>query len=60
MPKPRRRRSQLGLVLSGAVVILAGFAIAIVEAMHLPKGSIWFVAGAAIALVAAIRSITRN
>jgi membrane protein YdbS with pleckstrin-like domain len=60
MPKPRRRRSQLALVLSGAVVILAGFAIAIVEAMHRPKGSIWFVVGAAIALVAAIRSITRN
>ena len=57
---PRRRRAQLGLIAAGAVVILTGFAIAIVEAMHLPKGSIWFVVGAAIALVAAIRSITRN
>ena len=46
--------------MAGAVVILAGFAIAIVEAMHLPKASIWIVVAAAIALVAAIRSITRN
>ena len=57
---PRRRRSQLGLVLAGAVVILTGFAIALVEAMKLPKGSIWFVVAAAIVLVAAIRSITRD
>lgn len=57
---PRRRRSQLGLVLAGAVVILTGFAIALVEALKLPKGSIWFVVGAAVVLVIVIRSITRD
>ena len=57
---PRRRRSHVGLVLAGAVVILAGFAIAMVEALKLPKGAIWVVVAAAIVLVAAIRSITRR
>jgi hypothetical protein len=47
------------LVLAGAVVIAAGFAIAIVEALHLPKGSIWFVVAAAVVLVGAIRFFTR-
>ena len=57
---PRRRRSQLGLVAAGAVVILAGFAIALVEALKLPKGSIWGVVAVAVVLVIVIRSITRR
>jgi hypothetical protein len=57
---PRRRRSHFGLVLAGAVVIAAGFAIAIVEVLHLPKGSIWFVVAAAVVLVVLIRSITHR
>jgi hypothetical protein len=57
---PRRRRSHLGLILAGAVVIAAGFAIAIVEVLHLPKGSIWFVVAATVLVVAAIRSLTRR
>lgn len=56
----RRRRSQRGLVLAGAVVIAAGFGIAIVEALQLPKGAIWAVVGAAVLLVIVIRSITRG
>ena len=56
---PRRRRSNVGLVLSGVVVIAAGFAIAIVEALKLPKVSIWVVVGATIVLVAALRWFTR-
>jgi hypothetical protein len=55
-----RRRSHLGLVLSGAVVIAAGFAIALVEAFKLPKGSIWLVVAAAVVLVVVIRSMTRR
>ena len=55
----RRRRSSAGLVLAGGVVILAGFTIAIVEALHFPKGSIWVVVGAAVVLVGAIRVFTR-
>lgn len=53
-----RRRSHVGLALAGAVVILAGFAIAIVEALQLPKGSIWIVVAVAVVLVIVIRSIT--
>lgn len=57
---PPRRTSHLGLVLAGGVVILAGFGIAIVEALQLPKGSIWAVVGAALVLVIVIRSMTRG
>jgi hypothetical protein len=55
-----RRRSRLGLLLAGIVVIVAGFGIALVEALRLPKGSIWGVVGAAIVLVAVIRLMTRS
>lgn len=56
---PRSRRSHVGTILNGAVVIAAGFAIALVEAYRLPKGSIWVVVAAAVVLVAAIRLLTR-
>jgi hypothetical protein len=56
----RRRRSHTGLALAGAVVILAGFAIALVEALEWPKGSIWVVVGATVVLIAAIRRVTRR
>jgi hypothetical protein len=46
--------------LAGAVVVLAGFAIAIVEALHLPKGSIWIVVATTVLLVMVIRSMTRR
>ncbi len=55
-----RRRSHMGLALAGTVVVLAGFAIAIVEAAGLPKGSIWGVVVVAVALVIAIRSLARR
>lgn len=53
------KRSQLGLVLAGGVVIAAGFAVALVELLHFPKGAIWVVVAAAGTLVAAIRGLTR-
>jgi hypothetical protein len=56
----RRRRSQAGLIAAGGIVIAAGFAIAIVEAMQLPKGSIWVVVGAAVAIVVLIRRLTQR
>jgi hypothetical protein len=56
----RSRRSQFGLLLSGAVVVAAGFAVAIVEALHFPKGSIWIVVGATVAIVAVIRIVTNR
>ena len=46
------KRSQLGLLLAGGVVIAAGFAVALVELFHFPRGTIWGVAIAAGALIA--------
>ena len=60
MRMPRRRRSNVGLMLSGGVVIAAGFAVAIVEALHFPKASIWVVVSATILIVAAIRYFSRR
>jgi hypothetical protein len=56
----RRQRAHAGLVLAGAVVILAGFAIALVEAFKLPKGTIWVVVAGTVILVAVIRGVTRR
>lgn len=53
-----RRRSHRGLVLAGGVIVAAGFAVAIVEALHLPKGSIWVVVACAAGVVAVIRAYT--
>ena len=50
-----RRRSHRGLVLAAVVIGLAGFAVAIVEALRLPKGSIWVVVAITAALVGLIR-----
>jgi hypothetical protein len=54
-----RRRSQWGTVAAGGVVIVAGFGVAVVEALKLPKGSIWIVVAAALVLVLLIRRATR-
>ncbi len=54
-----KRHARLGLALAGAVVIAAGFAVAIVELLHFPKGTIWIVVAAAVLLVGAIRGVTR-
>jgi hypothetical protein len=51
----RRRRSPWAPVVAGSVVIAAGFGVALVEMYRLPKGSIWFVAAAAVLLVLLVR-----
>jgi hypothetical protein len=56
----RRRRFHVGLVLSGVVVVLAGFTVAIVEVLHYPKASIWFVIAATVLAVALIRWLTHR
>jgi len=48
-----------GTVLSASVIVAAGFAVAVVEMLHLPKGTIWIVVAAAVAILAAIRAATR-
>ena len=58
-PPVPRRRSALSSVLAGAVVVVGGLAVGVVEAFRLPKGSIWVVVGAAVVLVVAIRALAR-
>ena len=54
-----RRRSHWGTIVAGGVVIAAGFGVAAVEALKLPKGSIWVVVAVALVLVLLIRRATR-
>lgn len=54
----RRRRSQLGLVLAGGVVIAGGIAIGVVELLGFPKGSVWAVVAVTVGLVAAVMKAT--
>ncbi|MGH6689620.1 MAG: hypothetical protein ACREF4_02925 [Gammaproteobacteria bacterium] len=54
----RRRRSQWGLVLAGGVVIAGGIAIGLVELLGYPKGSVWVVVAAVIALVVTIMKLS--
>ncbi len=54
-----RRRSHVASVLAGVVIIVAGFTVALVEAMHFPKGSIWAVVAVTAAIVGLIRVATR-
>jgi len=53
------KRSRAGTILSAGVVIAAGFGVAVVEMLRLPKGTIWVVVAAAAAVLAAIRAATR-
>lgn len=54
----RRRRSQTGLVLAGAVVIAGGVAVGLAELFQFPKGSVWVVVAATAALVFLIMKVT--
>ena len=54
----RRRRPRWAPLAAGGIVIAAGFGIALVEAYHFPKGSIWVVVGAAVLLVLLLRTLT--
>jgi hypothetical protein len=55
-----RRRAGWAAGLTGAVVIVAGFAVALVEIYRWPKASIWLVAGAAVLVVLLIRQLDRR
>ncbi len=55
----RTSRSHVWSVLGGAVVVLAGFAIALGEMFRWPRGTPWIVVGVAVALVAVIRRLGR-
>jgi hypothetical protein len=51
----RGRRGRWAPILAGGVVIAAGLGVALVEVYRMPKGSIWFVVGAAVLLLVLIR-----
>ena len=57
MNRPRPR-SQVGLILAAAVIIMAGFGIALVEMFRLPKATHWGVVGVTVLLVAVIRTVS--
>ena len=48
-----------GTILAATVLIAAGFAVAVVEMLRLPKGTIWIVVAVAVAALAVIRAVTR-
>ena len=54
----RQRRSQTGLVLAGAVVVAGGVAVGVVELLRFPKGSVWVVVAATVALVVLIMKLS--
>ncbi len=54
----RRRRSQIGLVLAGGIVIVGGIAVGMVELLGFPKGSVWVVVTVTIALVVAVMKLS--
>jgi hypothetical protein len=53
------KRSRTGTILAAAVLVAAGFTVAVVEMLRLPKGTIWIVVAVAVAALAVIRAATR-
>ena len=53
------RRSAVPSLIGGLIVIVAGIAVGLVEALKWPKGSIWFVIGGAVVSLVALRRLTR-
>jgi hypothetical protein len=53
------KRSRTGSILSATVLIAAGFTVAVVEMLRLPKGAIWIVVALAVGALAVIRAATR-
>jgi hypothetical protein len=54
-----RRRASWGAALAAAVLVAAGFAVAVVEMLRLPKGSVWGVVAVALILLVLIRRLGR-
>jgi hypothetical protein len=55
-----KRRSRWPAIAAGGVVIAAGFAIALVELLRFPKGSVWIVVAAAALLLFVLRVVGRH
>ena len=56
----RGKHSRTGTILAAAVLIGAGFAVAAVEILRLPKGTIWIVVAVAVAALTIIRATRRK
>lgn len=54
------RRGRWPTIAAGGVVIAAGFAIALVELLGFPKGSVWIVVGVAVLLLFGLRVVGRR
>ena len=59
-----RRRAEWPSILVGVVIVVAGVAVALVEAYRLrfglPRASLWIVVAATVAIVLAIRVVSRR
>ena len=54
-----KRRARWPTIVAGGIVVAAGFAIALVELLRYPKGSVWVVVGAAALLLFVLRVVAR-
>ena len=53
-------RARWPTIAAGGVVIAAGFAIALVEVLRFPKGSVWIVVAVAALLLFIVRVVGRH
>jgi mannose/fructose/N-acetylgalactosamine-specific phosphotransferase system component IIC len=53
------RRSNTGLVVAGAIIILVGFGVALVKTLELPNYWLWVLVGAGLGGVGLVRRVTR-
>jgi len=53
------RRARWPTIVAGGIVVAAGFAIALVELLRYPTGSVWVVVGVAALLLFVLRVVAR-
>ena len=54
------RRARWATIAAAAILIAAGFAIALVELLRFPKGSVWIVVAVTALLLLALRAAGRS
>jgi hypothetical protein len=54
------RRARWATLAAGGILIAAGFAIALVELLRFPKGSVWIVVAVAALLLFVLRAVGRR
>jgi hypothetical protein len=53
------RRARWATIAAGGILIASGFAIALVELLRFPKGSVWIVVAVAALLLFVLRAVGR-